>query len=245
MSANNIQESCVNLGAKIIKLLEEQKVNTQNASLEIIEPSDWSVGFFLPISCGRESRINRIMTAILLECSVKEEFLVYLGKKEGFYFWYFTHPETPSEIVERMNAEIANIKPGEKSEHNNPLVSLPQPTKSSKSDTVFLALKEKYFNAIENGAKKTEYRELNQYYADKILGREEKIKFVKLQLGYGGKGHKFPKQMVFEVIDVVLVDDFGKEFPAYISNRITQTSDLPAGFNPTMYGLKLGNQVEN
>ena len=95
-----------------------------------------------------------------------------------------------------------------------------------------------------NVEKTTEFRILNQYYADKLLGKDEPLKFVKLQDGYGGNGRKKPRQMKFEISGIVLADDYGTEFPAYSNGNPTTDKDLPAHFLPTMYGIKLGKRVD-
>lgn len=241
---------CGELLGKIKKILGERGFAAERITLELTEPHDWSVTLLVPSSIGKESLVTDAVALALAECSINEDCLAYLGKTNGNYVWYFTHPEIPPSVKSRIDAEVLEDELAERDEkiawhaaNGVPIVPLPNHQKA-KGDSVYLTIDKSYFEAIETGEKTTEFRTLNQYYADKLLGKGEPLKFVKLQDGYGGKGRKKPQQMKFEISAIVLADDYGAEFPAYTNGNPTTDKDLPEHFLPTMYGIKLGKRID-
>ena len=102
-------------------------------------------------------------------------------------------------------------------------------------DTLFLVLKSKWFNLIECGDKKEEYRELNKYWLnhlcqleydnyDNICGKIKDYKYVVFQLGY----KKDAKQMLFDIHDITI--DYGN-------------SDWGAEDNKKYFVIKLGKRI--
>ena len=70
----------------------------------------------------------------------------------------------------------------------------------------YFVLKGEFYDAIEMGRKKTEYRDLTPRNLSMSIG----IKTVKFQRGYGHPGHP-PRQMRFEVSSVRLMDASDRE----------------------------------
>lgn len=244
------ESTCGELLGKIRKILGGRGFAAEKITLELTEPHDWSVTLLVPSSVGKESIVMDAVQLTLAECSINEECLAYLGKTNGNYVWYFTHPDIPPSVKSRLDAEVLEDELAERDERiawyaANGVSMVPIPNhQKAKGDSVYLTIDKTYFDAIESGDKTTEFRILNQYYADKLLGKDEPLKFVKLQDGYGGKGRKKPRQMKFEISGIVLADDYGIEFPAYSNGNPTTDKDLPEHFLPTMYGIKLGKRVD-
>lgn len=234
-----------NLIEKLKTFLERKGLSSLDCKITIENENDWSLILSSPFD-------GDIIEPFLEEIGVDENRCVFFGLNPDTknYEWYFTHPETPSDILagiddESDRRELEEDEQDETSEclEANPQIPIPKRQKTG-GDTCFLVLQRIYFEDIESGEKTVEFRELNQYYADKLLGKENPLRFVKFQLGYGGPGHQTPRQMVFEIESIVLVDDFMDEFPAYRNDGIPTTNeDVPSDFCPTMYGIKLGARI--
>ena len=100
----------------------------------------------------------------------------------------------------------------------------------SKSGEGFFVLKGEFFDAIKDGRKTTEYRDITPRNLSKSIG----IKTVKLQRGYGHPG-KPPEQMRFEVKSVGFLDADDRECDPY---------DIPGGFIATTIAIHLGKRIE-
>jgi len=260
MSKKITKVECDNILGKFRTYLEKFGFPTSNCKVTIEDEDDWSVMLVVPLDnfgshrCSTKGA-NGYVGSFFEEIGVDSERWVFFGLDDDTKCleWYFTHPDTPRDVIERMDAddlkkEQEEIEARRKFEENKSKegshTDIPVPNKQkAKGDSCFLVLQKCYFDDINNGEKTVEFRELNQYYADKLLGKEEPLKFVKFQLGYGGPGHENPSQMMFEIDSIVLVDDYMDEFPAYTNGQPTSTKDLPKGFNPTMYGIKLGQRM--
>lgn len=216
------------------------KETIDGTRIEIIHPNDWEISLYVPYRNTKPSFVRRTIDRILFkECGVSEENCEYYGKikAESAYEWYFRHPNIPSGIAARIDAEI------EAEENEDVDVDIPSPNGfQSKTDTVFLSLKDEFFEKIKNGEKTTEYRNLNQYYCDKLFSPGVKKRFVKFNRGYLSGPEN---QMVFEIADIVFVSDVWNEQPTSDEKGvlITSRSNIPIDFVPVMYGIKLGRRV--
>ena len=205
-----------------------------------IHPEYWEVSIFVPYESTKVGNVRRAMENILFSvCGVEKRYCDYYGKRpeEKAYEWYFRHPHVPKDIAELIDEEMAE----EQAEEECCVIPTPSGA-TSKSDVAFLSLKDEFFKAIQNGEKTTEYRNLNQYYCDKFFSPGVRKRFLKLNRGYQSGSEN---QMVFEIAAIVIVGSNGDEIPAF-DNRgapIDSMSQLPTGFKPVMYGIKLGNRI--
>lgn len=221
--------------------LPESMIN--GTTIRIIHPEYWEISLLVPYKVDpiiKVSVVHRTIDNILFdECHVNPDGCDYFGKQssKGAYEWYFRHPNIPEAINDRIEAEIE-----EELGHEIGL-GIPIPSGTiSKTDTAFLTLKDDFFRAIESGQKTTEYRNFNQYYCDKFFATGIKKKFIKLNRGYlAGDANR----MIFELAGIVLVSEDGREIAAVDSNgkHITSFKQLPKGFIPISYGIKLGKRI--
>lgn len=262
MAKKMTERHCENVLAKLRSFLGRNHLPcpASGCRVSIVDDKDWSVMLSIPLEntecrdCN-ENAVNGLVGRFLDEIGVDEERWVFFGADEESRCleWYFTHPDTPREVIERMDADDL-MKESEETESRRrleemkasgdvrPEIPIPNRQKA-RGDSCFLVLRKCHFDEIGSGDKRIEFREMNQYYADKLLGKEKPLKFVRFQLGYGGPRHENPSQMMFGIDSIVLVDDYMDEFPAYTDGRPTAADELPKGFNPTMYGIKLGQRV--
>jgi len=224
-------------------LLGEQKHR-----IETVNPEDWSVSLFIGKGDVGERKLQSIVRRFFEDTGVDEDRWIYFGdlNRKDEYEWYFTHPDVPKDVIERMDADEIDEEQIEAEITTSPIekTSLPKPSGSAKGDSCFLVLQGTFYREIEHGFKTVEYREIKPYYCDKFFGREQPLKKVKFQLGYSGKDGKTPEQMEFEVKEVTLVDDGLQSIPALLkSGKPIEEKDLPKGFHPTMYGIVLGKRL--
>ena len=233
-------DSLLSVVKKEMKILGLHQNLIDGARVVAIHPDYWEISLFVPSENTKASSIRKPIEWILRNaCKVNMDYCAYFRprKDRKEYEWYFRHPNIPQEINDLIEAEIDAEQGSEIG------MGLPIPSGcKSKSDTAFLSLKDEWFNAIKNGEKTVEYRNLNQYYCDKFFSPGIKKKYVKLNRGYQGGSDN---QMVFEIADIVIVSEMGDECPAVDDNgkHITSFSQLPSHFAPAMYGIKLGNRI--
>lgn len=96
----------------------------------------------------------------------------------------------------------------------------------SKSDDGYLVLKAEFYNAIEAGKKKVEYRDFTEYNLKRTIG----LKTIRFNLGYA----KDAKRMRWEVKKVVLLDDEDNECDPF---------NVPEDFWPTTIAIHLGKRI--
>ena len=96
----------------------------------------------------------------------------------------------------------------------------------SKSDDGYLVLKAEFYNAIEGGKKKIEYRDFTEYNLKRTIG----LKTIRFNLGYA----KDAKRMRWEVKKVVLLDSGDNECDPF---------NVPEGFWPITIALHLGKKI--
>ena len=96
----------------------------------------------------------------------------------------------------------------------------------SKSDDGYLVLKAEFYNAIEAGKKKIEYRDFSEYNIKRTIG----LKTVRFNLGYA----KDAKRMKWEVKKVVLMDDEDNECDPF---------NVPEDFWPVTIAIHLGKRI--
>lgn len=218
-----------------------EKETLKDLAAYVVRPEDWELSLFVPRNGKQKASVVRqaVEKILLEECGVDRSRCEYFGYQKDMmaYEWYLRHPNTPKDICERVDAEFEEEPDGEAESE------LPIPNGfESKTDTVFMTLKDECFKAIESGEKKVEYRRLNQYYCDKLLSPGVPKKFVKFNRGYkSGKEN----QMTFEIKDILLVSDKWREIPARnaAGKPIMSYSELPPRFAPAMYGISLGKRV--
>ena len=99
----------------------------------------------------------------------------------------------------------------------------------SKSGAGYLVLAGEFYDAIETGSKKVEYRNFSANNLRRTIG----IKTIRFNRGYGSKGRS-PKQMRWEVKKVMLVDD---------GNRACDPMRVPEDFWPTAIAIHLGKRI--
>ena len=231
-------------------LLEKVKAEMKRLGLEqrlitgtrvtAVHPDYWEISLFVPSENTRAYGVRKPIEWILRNaCKVDMDCCEYIRprKDRKEYEWYFRHPNIPQEINDLIEAEIDSEQGAEIG------MGIPTPSGSrSKSNTAFLSIKDEWFNAIKNGEKTVEYRNLNQYYCDKFFSPGVKKRFVKLNRGYQSGSEN---QMVFEIADIVIVSENGDECPAldYNGNHIDSFSQIPPNFAPVMYGIKLGKRI--
>ena len=96
----------------------------------------------------------------------------------------------------------------------------------SKSEDGYLVLKGEFYDAIETGKKKVEYRDFSEYNLKRIIG----IKTVRFNRGYA----KNAPQMRWEVDRIVLLDGEEDECEPY---------NVPDGFWPEAIAIHLGKRI--
>lgn len=212
--------------------------------IKVIHPDYWEVSIFVPcqsaITPVRTTHLRRNVQGILFNrCNVDAETCDFFGKEHSKdeYEWYFRHPNIPKEINALIDAE----NEAENMVDDDSVLPIPIPLKSD-SDTAFITLKDKFFKEIDCGKKTVEYRDLNQYYCDKFFPSGVMKKFVKMNRGYQSGREN---QMLFEISDIVLVGLDGRECPTLGSDgKYDSTySQIPKGFKPIGYGIKLGRRI--
>ena len=96
----------------------------------------------------------------------------------------------------------------------------------SKSSDGYLVLKAEFYDAIESGKKKVEYRDFTEYNLKRTIG----IKTVRFNRGYV----KNAPQMKWEVKKIVLLDD---------DDSACDPFNVPDDFWPTTIALHLGKRI--
>ena len=96
----------------------------------------------------------------------------------------------------------------------------------SKGPDGYLVLKGEFYDAIESGKKKVEYREFSEYNLKRTIG----IKTIRFNRGYV----KNAPQRKWEGKKVVLMDDEDNEFDPF---------DVPEGSWPTVIAIHLGKRL--
>ena len=96
----------------------------------------------------------------------------------------------------------------------------------SKSEDGYLVLKAEFYDRIESGKKKVEFRDFTEYNLKRTIG----IKTVRFNRGYT----KGAKQMRWEVVKVALVDCDGNECDPF---------NVPEDFWPTKIAIHLGKRI--
>ena len=100
----------------------------------------------------------------------------------------------------------------------------------SKSSDGYLVLAGEFYDAIEAGTKKVEYRDFTEYNLKRTIG----LRTIRFNRGYGSQD-KPPRQMRWEVKNVALMDDEDSECSPF---------NVPDGFWPTTIALHLGKRLD-
>lgn len=206
----------------------------------VIHPNDWEVSLLVPYNNTKAAQIRKPIEDILYRiCGVEDRCCDYFGKQKPkeAYEWYFRHPNTPQDIYDRLDQQI-EAELGEEIG-----MGLPKPSRMKTRDTpAFVTVREDVFEQIRTGEKNTEYRRLNQYYCDKFFPNGKQKKLIKFNRGYRTGSEN---QMVYEIDSIVLVSERCEEIPAYNSKGklIVSYEDIPLGFAPIAYGIKLGKRI--
>ena len=107
--------------------------------------------------------------------------------------------------------------------------------KQSKEKTVYLVVKQEYFDAIADGSKTSEYRQASPHWIDRI---DDDVTDVVFQLGYGRNGQP-PKRMRFKVKEVRIQDTLHDVEIPYPKRK----EDIPTGFRACLIRIVLGERL--
>ena len=99
----------------------------------------------------------------------------------------------------------------------------------SKNPDGYLVLAGEFYDAIEAGTKKVEYRDFTEYNLKRTIG----LRTIRFNRGYGSQGQP-PKQMRWEVKKVMLMDGENNECDPF---------NVPDGFWPTATAIHLGKRL--
>lgn len=99
----------------------------------------------------------------------------------------------------------------------------------SKSSDGYLGLAGEFYDAIEAGTKKVEYRDFTEYNLKRTIG----LRTIRFNRGYGSQGQP-PRQMRWEVEKVALMDGEDSECDPF---------NVPEGFWPTAIAIHLGKRL--
>ena len=161
---------------------------------------------------------------------------VYKDDDNGCYSLLFNHPAaldfTDSQqesmfILENFFAMMEDGDGGYDAE--DLLAGIRTGDLKSKTPDGYLVLKGEFYDAIEAGTKKVEYRDFTAYNLKRTIG----LKTVRFNRGYGSKG-KPPKQMRWTVDAVRLMDE---------SENECDPLRPPQGFLPVAIALHLGSRL--
>lgn len=217
---------------------------------------EWSLLLYFKIGNNRTKDIEDAVEATLRTLGVDDERICYLGDKNGSLIWYFSHPNTPKEILEKQDREIEEEELREEQEskrryeeHRRKIMQegviiRPHNTKSNNPELFYIMDREN-FREIEIGYKEEEFRTYNQYHVDKCLGKgKDGIKTLVFQNGYGGKGHEYPRKIRFECDGIYLCDDTMEEVQAFNDDgTLKEEDDLPEGFIPMYLAIHIGKRI--
>ena len=217
----------------------------EGTRIVIVHPEYWEISLLVPYRSAfapvKAATVRKTIENILFNrCGANPDGCDYFGKQASkkAFEWYFRHPSIPQDINDLIEAEI------EKELGNEIGMGLPCPSGSkSNTDTAFITVKDTYFRMIENGTKKTEYRNLNQYYCDKFFSPGIKKRFLKINRGYE-TGEE--NQMVFEIAGIYLVNESGDREVNAVDDKgkpICSYAQLPRNFAPVAYAIRLGKRV--
>ena len=190
------------------------------------EYDDWWVDVFTP-----RKGIERAMqnAGQKFYCSIggrKGDISVMVYNKDrDKYFWLIVPTNLPTGIVEARTKDDVQYR----KELNLLLDGIKAGRLKSKSPDGYLVLAGEFYDAIEAGKKKVEYRDFTENNLKRTIG----LKTIRFNRGYGSKG-KPPKQMRWEVKRVTLVDDENDE-----CNPMNVAED----FWPTTIAIHLGKKL--
>ena len=107
--------------------------------------------------------------------------------------------------------------------------------RKNKEKTVYLVVKQEYFDAIADGSKTSEYRQASPHWIDRI---DDDVTDVVFQLGYGHNGQP-PKRMRFKVKEVRIQDTLHDVEIPYPKAK----EDIPTGFRACLIRIVLGERL--
>lgn len=239
------EKQIVSLQKALKEVLSMSKLPFHDIRLELANPKYWGVTLYVPSDVSTPLRTNNVVMKALYKLGVPQDYIAFFGIAEASddYEWYFTHPEVPDDVMKMMES-LSNAQ--EKHEDEIlPVMEYPIPKiKKTDGDTCFLVMRKEYYEDIEKGYKTVEFRTLNQYYCDKFFGHKDPLRYVKFQLGYNTDKEGKPRQMTYEVKDILLFNDALESISARDEDgEQIRESEIKEGFCPTMYGLVLGNMI--
>ena len=154
----------------------------------------------------------------------------------------FALPSASIEDKQALQSELEAMMIGdeEDEEEGNERFILPEP--SAGSDQIYAPLNYEFYEAIESGEKKVEYREYTDNWAKKLLSRP--MKTIKFSRGYGHAGEK-PRQMVFAIEHIGIVDANSEmEISArHEDGSLVGEADANPSFTPTHFAIHLGDRL--
>ena len=156
-------------------------------------------------------------------------------QNSGYYIALFNHPavlelketEPESRFILKNWREWNDEGDEEESDYVQELIDgIKAGRLKSKTPDGYLVLKGEYYDAIESGEKKVEYRDFTEYNLKRTIG----LKTIRFNRGYV----KNAPQMKWEVEKVVLLDADDTECDPF---------NVPAGFWPTTIAIHLGKRL--
>ena len=164
-----------------------------------------------------------------------------LNKDKKVWTWKFYHPECPDQFLALTDkiesGEVENVDLHAVAEDMDDEMKFITPIPKEGGNCAFLVLKKRYYDLIQSGQKRAEYRDYNEYYVNKFLSH--KVKYLKLNLGY-----KSNVSMTFEITELDYVDgDFETEISCYNGNGELKTEAELEGFVPRYFKISLGKRV--
>lgn len=222
------------------------EIPSNNIWLQLSSPKWWAVSLFLPYKGLAVKKINSTVQKILADdIGVDVSCADYFGKNPKFqaHEWYFMPPEIPKDI--KRCIDVAG-EFSTQAEANTELgLGIPVPKKAKNTGRVpVLALPEELYRMIESGEKTVEYRNLVSYYCDLFFDTGKTENAVKFQLGYSGRDGVKPERMAWEITDIMLVSERGKQAPAMTNGKMSTFKDLSRPFAPVAYAIKLGKRLD-
>lgn len=211
----------------------------------LIDDADtWFMRCEIDETVGEYDKCERLMSEFVSSVENGDPPMYIPIKSKGNWIWKFYHPECPDQflaLTEKMEGD-GGVKGGV-SELADALddddsVGFIVPKPKEGGNCAYVVMAKEFYEKVESGEKKNEYRDYNEYYVMKFLSH--KISYIKLNLGYSTG-----KSMTFAIGGLSYLDAEGKtEVPCYKENgELTLEADLPSGFKPRYFKVALGKRV--
>jgi hypothetical protein len=222
-----------------------RKYRLKDAALSQANP--FLFALFVPMSNG-ESRVTEACNELfhglgvlpkdkMLQIGECKDYCSLAVDEEGFdCIAQFNHPSAMAfkKVDEEYQFALKGIAEAdaaaaeaEESEMSRLVEGIKAGRFKSKSSDGYLVLAGEFYDAIEAGAKKVEYRDFTEYNLKRTIG----IKAIRFNRGYA----KGAKQMRWKVKNVTLMDGEDNECDPF---------NMPDGFWPTAIAIHLGKRID-